>query len=298
MKKLFTLLLSTLSLFLSTKQVASFSANALSLIPIGRRAALVTPLLWTASAANALAAGNNKMNSSSKLIVITGATRGIGSALMLEFTRLGHTVFGCGSSAKSVDAFLERHPSVHAKYMAVVDVRDSDQVESWAQSVMKKAGAPNILINGAGVIHDNALFTDIPRQDFDRVIDVNIKGTANVIRSFLPHMLNRKEGLIVNLTSGAGLRGIPEISGYCTSKFGVEGLSQSIAKKLPDGIAIVPLQPGVVNTDMLQKHFGGERADTYPTAAEWAEFGAAYILELGPNDNGQSLRIPDPPKVE
>jgi NAD(P)-dependent dehydrogenase (short-subunit alcohol dehydrogenase family) len=132
----------------------------------------------------------------------------------------------------------------------------------------------------------------VPAKEFDRVIDVNIKGVASVIRHFAPAMINRKSGVIVNFSSGWGRSTAAEVSPYCATKFAIEGLTLALAQELPRGMAAVPLNPGIIDTDMLKSCFGGDAA-TYPSPQEWAEKAVPFILRLGPRDNGHPLTVPE-----
>ena len=97
---------------------------------------------------------------------------------------------------------------------------------------------------------------------------------------------------VVNLSSGAGIRGYAEIARYCAAKHGVEGLSKAVANELPEGMAVIPVQPGVIHTDKLDLHFG-ERAAEFDSPHQWVERAGPFFLRLGPGQNGESLRIPD-----
>src|SRR5205085_4965524 len=122
------------------------------------------------------------------------------------------------------------------------------------------------------------------------VIDVNIKGVANVIRHFVPAMIARGRGIIVNFSSGWGRSTDAEVAPYCATKWAIEGLTQSLAQELPSGMAAIPLNPGIIDTDMLRTCFGGDAA-SYPSPEEWSEQAAAFLLRLGPRDNGKSLSV-------
>src|SRR5205823_2582584 len=136
----------------------------------------------------------------------------------------------------------------------------------------------------------NARLWGVPAEEFSQVIDANIKGTANVIRHFVPAMLPKKNGVIVNFSSTWGRVTSPEVAPYCATKFAVEGLTQALAQELPKGMATVALNPGVINTDILRSCFG-PGAEAYPTADVWAEQAVPFILGLGPRHNGQSLTV-------
>lgn len=222
-------------------------------------------------------------------IVLTGATRGIGRALALRFAELGHTVAGCGTKEDAARELAARLGPPHR--VDVVDVRDEAAVAAWASTVLAGLGAPDLLIANAGVINDRAPLWKVPREDFDRVIDVNVKGVANVLRHFVPAMIAAGRGVICNLSSGWGQFSAPEVAPYCASKFAIEGLTGSLAKELPPGLAAVALSPGIIHTDMLDVAFGTE-AEQHWRPERWIEVAAPFVLALGPADNGKSVRIP------
>jgi len=224
-----------------------------------------------------------------KTIVITGVTRGIGRSLAGEFARLGHTVIGCGRSADPVAALQSALGQPHD--IAAVDVIDDRAVADWAKRTLAAHGAPDLLINNAAIINRNSRLVDVPAAEFDAVIDINIKGVANVTRHFVPAMIERNHGVIVNLSSGWGRSTSPDVAPYCATKWAIEGLSKAMADELPSGMACVPLSPGVVNTEMLQSCFGGG-ADTARKPDAFAKAAAPFLLALGPKDNGQSLTVP------
>ena len=230
---------------------------------------------------------------SARLILITGCSKGLGLALVRSFAALGHTIVGCARNAKAIASLQKEFPAPHS--FSVVDVADAAAVESWAGKVLASHGAPDLLLNNAAVIHPNAPFWQVPADRFDKVIDVNVKGLANVLRAFLPAMVKAKKGVIVNFSSGWGRSTSPEVSGYCASKYAVEGLTASLAQELPAGMAAVALNPGVINTEMLQDCFGKESASHYPDAGQWAQSAVPFFLKLSAKDNGQPLTVPGIP---
>jgi NAD(P)-dependent dehydrogenase (short-subunit alcohol dehydrogenase family) len=223
-----------------------------------------------------------------KIVVITGATRGLGRAMVEEFVREGHTVIGCGRSEQYVKELREQLGKPHDFY--VVNVASEDDVQSWASLILSNYGPPDLLINNAAIINRNAPLWDVPVQEFNAVVDINIKGVANVIRCFVPDMVKRRSGVIVNFSSGWGRSVSPEVAPYCASKWAIEGLTRALAEELPDGLAAVPLNPGVIDTDMLRQAWA-DGAANYPKAIEWAAKAAAYILKLGPKDNGSPASV-------
>ncbi len=127
-------------------------------------------------------------------------------------------------------------------------------------------------------------------QVCNKVMGINVSGTVNTIRAFVPAMIKAGKGIIVNFSSGWGRSTSPEVAPYCASKWAVEGLTLALAQELPEGLAAIPLNPGVINTDMLQQCFGPS-AKSYPTADEWARKAVPFILKLKPRQNGISLSV-------
>src|SRR5262249_29259068 len=120
----------------------------------------------------------------SRRIVLTGVTRGLGRALLTRFAALGHAVAGCGRSAADLVALRQQSPPPHD--FAVVDVADRAAVEAWANDLLRRFGTPDLLLNNAALINHNAPLWQVPADEFDLLIDVNIKGVANVIRTLVP----------------------------------------------------------------------------------------------------------------
>ena len=224
-----------------------------------------------------------------KIILITGVTYGLGRAMAEEFISRGHTVLGCGRSQKQIDALKEKSGKPHDFY--AVDVSSDEAVKSWASVCLTTHGPPDLLLNNAGVINRNQRLWEVSAREFSEVIDINVKGPANVIRHFAPGMVKRKTGVIVNFSSGWGRSTDAEVAPYCASKWAIEGLTQSFAQELPSGMAAVALNPGIINTEMLRSAFGGS-ASNYPSAEEWAKIAVPFLLKLGPADNGKPLTVP------
>ena len=224
-----------------------------------------------------------------KVVVITGSTRGCGRSMVERFIEAGHTVIGCGRSA---DAVKEMNSAFKGpNRFDVVDVSNDHQVSVWAKSVLKSGLIPDLLLNNAAIINSNAPLWRISAAEFQQIVNVNIVGTANVIRHFVPTMIERGKGVIVNFSSGWGRSTAPEVAPYCASKYAIEGLTQSLAQELPEGMAAVPLNPGIINTEMLQSCFA-DSANQYPTPDRWSQIAVPYILSIKPKDNGKSLSVP------
>ncbi len=172
-----------------------------------------------------------------------------------------------------------------------VDLSQPKQIAQWCEAVLENKGAPQLLINNAGVINRNAPLWEIDSEEFQKVIDINIAGVFNVTRGLLPAMIDQDEGVVVNLSSGWGRSVSPEVAPYCASKWAIEGMTKALAAELPGTMAAVPLNPGMINTDMLQSCFGAA-ADNHAQAEAWAETAAPFLLGLSASDNGQSLSAP------
>ena len=224
-----------------------------------------------------------------KTIVITGVTRGLGRAMADEFIGLGHTVLGCGRSRREIEALRKRSPNPHD--FEVLDVADDENVNTWAKRLLESHPPPDLLLNNAAVINRNAPLWQVSVDDFSKVIDINIKGVANTIRHFVPAMIERGSGVIVNFSSGWGRSTDAEVAPYCATKWAIEGLTQALAQELPPGTAAVPLNPGIINTEMLQSCFGAS-AGSYISPEQWAKKAVPFLLQIGPKDNGRPLTAP------
>ena len=224
------------------------------------------------------------MNDTPKTIVLTGASRGLGLALAQELARQGHLVAVCSRSGQV--------PAGSGFDLEAVDISDAAQVERWAHALLDRGCVPDILICNAGIVNEPATLWRGPGAELRDVITTNVIGTGYTIQAFAPVMIERGEGLIVVLSSGWGRSTDPEMSPYCASKWALEGLTLSLAKELPAGMAAVTLNPGIVNTDMLQKCWPG-RGDDYELPDVWGGRAAAFVLQMSVADNGSQLTVPE-----
>ena len=226
---------------------------------------------------------------SSKTIWITGATSGLGRALVNEFTTAGHTVVGCGRRSKLIAQLQRDFPAPH--FFSTVDVAHDDEVSAFCHAAKSATGPPDLLLNNAAIVNEPAELWTISADEFDRLAAININGTANMIRHTVPMMIDHGRGVIVNLSSGWGRSTSPNVAPYCASKWAIEGLNQALAQELPAGLGTIALNPGVINTDMLQTCWG-EHASSYEDATTWASTAAPFLLSLKPSQNGQALTAP------
>ncbi len=221
-------------------------------------------------------------------IVITGVTRGLGRALAEEFIRGGHTVIGCGRSGDAIFDLRMTHQAPHD--FSVLDVGLDSKVAIWAAKVLENDSPPDFLINNAAIMNRLAPVWEQDDREFTKLVDANIRGTQNVIRHFVPAMVAKRKGVIVNISSGWGRSVAADVGPYCMSKWAIEGLTKSLAEELPQGMAAVPLNPGVIDTELLRACWA-DGAAGFPKAEAWAKTAAPFILKLGAKDNGRSLSV-------
>ncbi|MCG8601735.1 MAG: SDR family NAD(P)-dependent oxidoreductase [Verrucomicrobiales bacterium] len=225
-----------------------------------------------------------------KTTVITGVSRGLGRAMATGFAEHGHRVIGCARSADSLTELQEELGQSHS--FSPVDVADDTAVKAWAESTISEFGAPDLLINCAALINRSAPLWEISNEEFSTLTRVNIDGTANVIRHYIPSMIEAGRGIIVNFSSGWGRTTSPEVAPYCATKWAIEGLTQALAAELPHGVAAVAFNPGIINTEMLQSCFGEEGAAHYSPPDDWARQAVPFLDSLDDSSNGQALTCP------
>ena len=221
-----------------------------------------------------------------KLICVSGCSRGLGRALAMEFSTRGWRVAGGARDGGSLDQL--RKTLSTDNHLQSFDVTIPEQVDSFSKQVLGKLGCPDLLVNNAGVINSNAKLKNVTPDEFAQVLSTNLGGTHNMIRAFLPFMEKEGKGIIVNFSSYWGKSAAPEVGPYCASKWGVEGLTRSLAQELPSGLSTVALNPGIIDTDMLRSCFG-EQAAAYEAPAVWAKNAADCLIGLGPSDNGETV---------
>ena len=221
----------------------------------------------------------------SKLVCISGCSRGLGRAMALEFASRGWKVAGGARSTDDLETLRNKLQSDH--FIDFLNVTDPAGVDSFASRTEEVLGVPDLLVNNAGLINRNAPLAEITPEEFSSVLSVNLGGIHNMIRSFVPKMIEKGQGIIANFSSYWGQSTAPEVAPYCATKWGVEGLTRSLAQELPSGLAAVAFNPGVINTDMLQSTFGAE-AKNYPNPQDWSVDAVTRLENLDAQDNGHS----------
>ena len=190
-----------------------------------------------------------------KVAIITGGSRGIGFATAQAFLREGATVIIAASSQRSADKAAKelQNQFPDAKIGAISPkLSDLQDVKAAFARVREEFGCVDILVNNAGV-SESTPFTEYTEEEFDRVMDLNIKGVFNSTRAAVECMSARGKGVILSTSSMVSIYGQPSGVAYPTSKFAVNGLTVSLARELgPKGIRVNAVAPGIIETDMMK----------------------------------------------
>jgi len=190
--------------------------------------------------------------------LITGGGRGIGAAIAREVAELGANVVLAGRTAATLEKSAK---AIGAKATPVVcDVADWKSVETAAKEVQAKFGKLDALINNAGIGSFSSPLHELPNEEWDRVIDTNLRGVFYCIKAFTPLLMKAKDAHIVNISSLAGKNALPKGAVYAASKWGLNGLSYSVAEELRGhGIRVSVVCPGSVDTE-LSPHAGKDHS--------------------------------------
>jgi NAD(P)-dependent dehydrogenase (short-subunit alcohol dehydrogenase family) len=209
-----------------------------------------------------------------KVAIVTGSGRGIGEGIALVLAREGANVVVNARKAKDCESVVQKIVSSGGKAIAVAaDVSKKADVTAMAAETVKQFGAIDILVNNAGIEGHPCLTQDLPEEQWDRVLNVNLKGVFLCCQAVIPQMMKQKKGRIVNISSVAGIRmtffGSLE---YTASKHGVSGLNQHLAWELADShITVNTICPGGVQTPLME-------ASTTP---EYREMTVKRLVPLG-----------------
>ena len=185
-----------------------------------------------------------------QVALVTGASRGIGAAIALELARRGLKVVGTATTAagaaKVTDA-LSAFPDCSGR---LLDVTDGSAVDALAEALVKDFGGLQVLVNNAGITRDN-LAMRMKDEDWDAVIDANLKGVFRLSRAVMRTMMKQRYGRIINITSVVGASGNPGQANYAAAKAGVAGMTRALARELGSrNITVNCIAPGFIETDM------------------------------------------------
>ena len=186
-----------------------------------------------------------------KLVLVTGASRGIGQAIALTLGKAGATVIGTATSevgANNISKILA-DKNIHGKGM-ILNVTDNDQILDLLKAVTDEFGSVDILINNAGITRDNILIR-MKEEEWDEIINTNLSSVYKMSKAVLRGMIKKKSGRIISITSVVGAMGNAGQSNYAAAKAGIMGFTKSLAREVGvRGITVNTIAPGFIETDM------------------------------------------------
>lgn len=196
-----------------------------------------------------------------KIALVTGASSGIGRATALRLAHEGYHLIICGRRKEALDALEQELPKHCKTHQLCFDVSNQQQVFSAIESLPESFQAIDLLVNNAGNAHGLDSFQNAPLEDFNAMIDINVKGLLYVSKAVLPWMLERNSGHIINIGSTAAKEVYPNGSVYCASKAAVDSITKGMQIDLnKTDIKVGAIHPGLVQTNFSQVRFKGDHS--------------------------------------
>jgi len=194
-----------------------------------------------------------------KIALITGATSGIGRACAIALAHAGYDIIACGRREERLVELMAALPKATKYIYLVFDVSKKDEVRAAFDSLDSKWQNIDILVNNAGNAHGLSPVQSGDTDDWDAMMDINVKGLLYVSKQVMPHMIARKSGQIINIGSIAGKEVYPNGNVYCASKHAVDALTKGMRIDLnPFGIKVIGIHPGLVDTEFSVVRFKGD----------------------------------------
>lgn len=214
-----------------------------------------------------------------KLIAITGASSGFGKEMALYFHHLGYPLL---LMARRINRLKELN--LENAYCAEVDVNDLEQIEAAIEEAEKLYGPIDLFINNAGIMLLGDLDTQDPKE-WKEMMNTNIMGTLNGMKSVLPKMKQRQHGTVINFSSIAGRKSFPQHAAYCASKYGIMGLSEVAREELaPYNVRIMTICPGAVQTELLSHTTDNKIKENYQ---QWLQ--ETQVTQIQPQDIAKTV---------
>lgn len=185
-----------------------------------------------------------------KVVLVTGSSTGIGKETAIKFAQKGcKVIVTYNEGKKSGDKVLEECRKYSDAILLHLNVKDDSSIKRTLETTFEKFGGIDVLVNNAGIATWKNLIEQ-SEEEIEDQIRVNLLGLIKITKAFLPQFYKKGDCVIINISSGAGKEGFPELSVYCATKFGVRGFTQALAQELPKGLRVYCVNPGMTATRM------------------------------------------------